>query len=189
VTAIGSAPVWSSTTGITSVGTLATLNVAGTATLGGLACPGCVKTAALDDAAATSAKLNPTVLANEETTGSYSVDPTPASNARVCPVGPYAAATDQRALVDAGIAWSALSSVSVSVAVLVSTNGGASWSEAFGVPFYDTNAPAGWGSSARSAVVDLDAGSSYLFAVAGWGASATTVNETRCHLRVVVVGR
>jgi hypothetical protein len=140
-------------------------------------------------AAATSAKLNPTVLASEGNTRSYSVDTTPAGNVRVCPVGPYAAATDQRALVDAGIAWSALSSASVSVAVLVSTNGGASWSAAFAVPFYDTNAPVGWGSSARSAVVDLDAGSSYLFAVAGWGASATTVNETRCHLRVVVVGR
>jgi hypothetical protein len=189
VAASGGAPSWSSSTAITSVGTLASVSVAGTATVGGLSCTGCVQTAALDDASATSPKLNPTVLANEGSTGSYSVDTTPATNVRVCPVGPYAAATDQRALLDAGIAWSALSSVSVSVAVLVSTNGGPSWAQAFAVPFFDTNAVAAWGSSSRSAAFDLSAGSTYLFAVAGWGASAGTVNETRCHLRVVMVGR
>jgi hypothetical protein len=185
----GGGPSWSSATGITSVGTLASLSVAGSATLGGLSCAGCVQTAALDDGSATSAKLNPTVLAAEGSTGSYSVDTTPATNFRVCPVGPYAAATNQRALLDAGIAWSALNSVSVSVAVLVSTNAGASWAPAFAVPFFDTNAVAAWGSSSRAAVLDLNAGSTYLFAVAGWGASAGTVNETRCHVRVVVVAR
>jgi hypothetical protein len=185
----GGGPSWSISTGITSVGTLASLSVAGSATLGGLSCAGCVQTAALDDGSATSAKLNPTVLAAEGSTGSYSVDTTPATNFRVCPVGPYAAATNQRALLDAGIAWSALNSVSVSVAVLVSTNAGASWAPAFAVPFFDTNAVAAWGSSSRAAVLDLNAGSTYLFAVAGWGASAGTVNETRCHVRVVVVAR
>ncbi len=189
VAASGAAPSWSSATGITSVGTLGSLNVAGTATVAGLSCAGCVQTSALDDGAATTPKLNPTVLTAEGSTGSYSVDTTPATNARVCPVGPYSAATDQRALLDGGIAWSALSSVSVSVAVLYSTNAGASWAQAFTVPFFDTNAVAAWGSSSRSAALDLSAGSTYLFAVVGWGASASTVNETRCHLRVVVVGR
>jgi hypothetical protein len=185
----GGAPSWSTTTGITSVGTLATLNVAGGATVGGFSCTGCVQTAALQDASATTPKLNPTVLTNEGSTGSYSVDDTPANNVKVCQVGPYTAATNQRALLDGGIAWSALSSGPVSVAVVFSTNGGSTWTQAFAVPFFDTNAVNGWGSSSRSAALSLNAGASYLFAVSGWGGAAFTVNETRCNLRVVVVAR
>jgi hypothetical protein len=185
----GAPPSWSANTGITSVGTLGSLNVSGTATVGGLACAGCVQTGALQDASATSPKLNPTVLTAEGTTGSYSVDGTPFDNTRVCAVGPYSAATPQRALLDAGIAWSALSSGPLSVAVVYSTNGGASWTSAFAVPFFDTNAPNGWGASSRSGALTLDAGTSYLFAVSGWGGNAFTVNETRCTLRVVVVAR
>jgi hypothetical protein len=185
----GVPPSWSSTTGITSVGTLGSLSVSGTATVGALACTGCVQTAALQDGSGTSPKLNPTVFTAEAMTGSYSVDDTPANNVPVCPVGPYMPATSQRALLDAGIAWSALSSGPLSVAVVFSTNGGASWSSAFAVPFFDTNSPNGWGASSRSGALNLNAGTSYLFAVAGWGGNAFTVNETRCNLRVVVVGR
>src|SRR5262249_42737780 len=57
VAASGGAPSWSSATGITSVGTLASLSVSGTTTVGGLSCAGCVQTAALDDGSATSPKL------------------------------------------------------------------------------------------------------------------------------------
>jgi hypothetical protein len=185
----GGAPAWSTATGITSVGTLAALNVAGAATVGALNCAGCVQTAALQDASATTTKLNPTVLTNEGMTGSYSVDDTPANNVKVCQVGPYAAATNQRALLDGGIAWTALNSGPVSVAVVFSTNGGSTWTQAFAVPFFDTNVVSGWGASSRSAALNLNAGSSYLFAVSGWGGAAFTVNETRCNLRVLVVAR
>ncbi len=185
----GGAPSWSTATGITSVGTLGTLNVAGAATVGGLTCSGCIQTTALQDASATSPKLNPTVLTNEGTTGSYSVDDTPANNVKVCQVGPYVAATNQRALLDGGFAWSALNSGPASVAVVFSTNGGSTWTQAFAVPFFDTNAVNGWGASSRSAALNLNAGASYLFAVSGWGGAAFTVNETRCNLRVVVVAR
>jgi hypothetical protein len=185
----GAPPAWSGTTGITSLGTLASLNVSGTATLGGLACTGCVGTPALQDASATSPKVNPTVLSAEAAAANYAFDNTPTNNVRVCTVGPYTAATNQRALLDGGMAWTLLSFGTGTPALVFSTNGGSTWTNALTQPFWSTNATNVWANSARSATLNLNAGSTYSFAVTGWGSLAFNANDTRCHLRVVVVAR
>ncbi len=190
VASTGAPPAWSATTGITSVGTLGSLNVSGTATLGALTCPGCVGTLDLQDAAATTPKVNPTVLSAEASAINYAFDDTPLNNVRVCTVGPYTAATNQRALLDGGMAWILLAFGTGTPALVFSTNGGSTWTNALTQPFWSSNgATNSWANAARSATLNLNAGTTYSFAVTGWGLSAFSANDTRCFLRVVVVAR
>jgi type II secretory pathway pseudopilin PulG len=87
------------------------------------------------------------------------------------------------------MAWTLLNSSSGSAAVVFSTNGGSTWTNAFAVSFFDTNLTNAWGNSSRSTSLNLNAGATYLFAVTGWGTFTFTANDTRCFLRVVVVAR
>lgn len=189
VATTGAAPNWSATTGITTVGTLGSLNVSGTATVGGLSCAGCVGTATLENAAATSPKVNPTVSATEGTLANLAFDTSPANNTRVCALGAYAASTNQRALLDAGIAWLNSPSVTGAVQIVYSTNGGSTWNAVLVGPMWATNPPTGWTNSSANASLNLNAGASYLFAVTGWGLFAFSAIDSRCYLRAVFVAR
>ena len=189
VATTGAAPSWSAATGITAVGTLSSLNVAGTATVGGLTCTGCVATAALQNAAATSSKVNPTVLTTESSVANLPFDTTPVNNTRVCTLAAYAATTNQRALLDAGIAWNVLSSFTGAVQIVYSTNGGSTWTVVLVNPFWATNTVNGWANSSTNTSLNLNAGSTYLFAVTGWGLFQFQAIDSSCYLRSVFVAR
>lgn len=151
---------------------------------------GGIGTTHLASGAVTTPKLRPTIVQVDSSGGSILFDTTPTDNTRLCPTASYTPTSLELALVSFGLSWTAATAETASAGLIVSTDGGATWSLVNGLAAWDSNAASMWGRSARTDTSLLSVGPTYQFAVAPWaGTSTFTATSIRCDLTVTYLGR